>query len=550
MSGIKCYTGPMLGKVLDKILQEEEMGPAFAEPAYRRGSATARQDRDRAKRQSLIEWTIVLLFLLLALGARLYFIFKISGTQNAGVGWYGDTYHHWQIGYLTYTTGLKHGFLRLWDLKGMEYFWGPLHPLLLSLLFWITGSSDILITRLVSLSFGAGSLFLLYTLVRRYWNTRAALAILFFGALFPIAVFNDASGMLEPLGVFFMLLGIYFWPQKPFLTGVSWAIAATARAEAWLFSLGLLFGILWLKKHGERKLIAFLGWVVPMLVYMKYLLDSTGNAIYPVYWNYLANGLGAWAGEDPLTSLQLSVKPYLMGMAVISGLALAITLFRRKESTLYLLLGWGNIFFVTAFMGFSHYLAGWEWWFPYIRFFVFPYLFLASLIFVIASKIRWRRLTFLFDLLLAIIVVAVTLATQLTWKPIMKRFDGTVEMWNRNVQWAKQVGSVYQGGTVLFPEGEPNFTYAVVSVGGITGEHILGQMFDPFYYIGEDEAFEEWDKHRETVLSWLAEYDVRLAVFRHDCKRYQELIKREPGLFKKLEQLDGGVYEIWGLDNR
>lgn len=536
----------MLGKIFDKILRENEEEIEEVEATEVKEERAQEETLRQAQGGSFIKRASVpFLILLLALAARLYFIFIISGTQNAGVGWYGDTYHHWQIAYLTKTIGLKHSFLRLWDLKGMEYFWGPLHPLLLSFLFWITGSADILITRIVSMSFGLGCLALLYTLVRRYWNTRAALAILFFGALFPIAVFNDVSGMLEPIGVFFLLLGVYFWPKIPFLVGFSWALATMVRAEAWTFSLGLLFGLLWLREHGERKIIVFLGWVVPMVLYMKYLLDSTGNAIYPVYWNYLANALGAWAGPDPLTSLQLSMKPYLIGAAIVSGLALAITLFRRKRPSLFLLLGWGNIFFVGAFMGFSHYLAGWEWWFPYIRFFVFPYLFLASLVFVIASQIRGKRLNLVFDLLLAILVVAVTLATQLTWPPIMKRFKLTVPTWERNVRWGEQVGSVYQGGTLLFPEGEPNFTYAVVSVGGITGENILGQMFDPFYYIGEDEAFEEWDKHRETVLDWLSEYDVRLAVFRKDTSRYRELIKREPDLFEKVGELEGGVYEVW-----
>jgi hypothetical protein len=64
-----------------------------------------------------------------------------------------DAYHHWQIAYLTKEVGLAQG--RLWDMRGWEYFWGALHPLVVDLAFFVSGSIDIVVPRVVSLVFGA-----------------------------------------------------------------------------------------------------------------------------------------------------------------------------------------------------------------------------------------------------------------------------------------------------------------------------------------------------------------------------------------------------------
>lgn len=104
---------------------------------------------------------LVLLIFVIAFVTRAYVLFRVTDPQNAGAEvWYSDVYHHWQIAYLTKEIGVHQGFLRLWDLKGMEYFWGLGHPLISMLLMTITGSSNILVTRLLSV--GMGSLGLVF----------------------------------------------------------------------------------------------------------------------------------------------------------------------------------------------------------------------------------------------------------------------------------------------------------------------------------------------------------------------------------------------------
>ncbi len=528
----------------DKLLREDE-------DEEKQPSSTNQSVADSENAQKLMDkiswWETLLLigFLLAGLVYRLYFIFFVSAPENAGVGWYGDTYHHWQIAYLTKTVGLRHGFLRLWDLKGMEFFWGPLHPVLLIIMFAVSGSTNIVLARILSTIFGVSALYLLYLLARGYWGKHVGLAVLCFGALFPIAVFNDASGMLEPLGIFFLLLSIYLWQRWPLVSGLALSLAAMSRAEAWLFSVLIIGGLFRLKEAFQQRLLVVVGCSALLLLYMKYLLDYTGNAIYPVWWNYLANAQGVWAkGQDiTLTELQLFMRPILIGIAGISLLALIWSWWRRPKSLLFLLLGWGNIFFLGAFMGLGHYLTGWEWWFPVIRFFVFPYMFLVTMVLAIFSdtdkKFVWLKRTIVW--LLAVFLVGIT---QLTWYPIWQRFSETIPLWEASQAWGKQVGQNYTGGKILFPEHDPHFTYTTVEYGKIKGEWLIGQMFDPYFYL-EDEPYANWGENRDKVLSWLKKEDIRLAIVRHDAERYQELFLREPELFEKLGTIEGSAYEIW-----
>src|SRR5256885_15843327 len=149
-------------------------------------------------------WTLGVL--LLALVPRLIYLFAISNPENAGDGLYTDVYQHWQIAYLTKEIGLDHG-LRLWDLKGVEYFWGSLHPIVLVIFFFVTGSTDIVLARIQSLAFGSLGVVLIFHLCRRYWNLSVAIAATAFAAIAPTSVFNDPSGLLEPIGASLSVLG-------------------------------------------------------------------------------------------------------------------------------------------------------------------------------------------------------------------------------------------------------------------------------------------------------------------------------------------------------
>ena len=194
------------------------------------------------KDKKMNRWTVMVLvfFFLLAFIPRMYFIFGVSSPDNPGAGWFGDAYHHWQIAYLSKEIGFSKSFLRLWDLKGMEYFWGLSHPLFTIIAFMLTGSHSVAVERSMTAFFGSVSVALIFLIVKRFWNTKVAVASTLLAALNPVGVFNDGTGMVEPLGIPFLLLGVYLWPKRPFWAGFSFFVALMARGEYWVFSIFLV----------------------------------------------------------------------------------------------------------------------------------------------------------------------------------------------------------------------------------------------------------------------------------------------------------------------
>lgn len=280
----------MLGKIIDQILDKNEEIEWESE-------RVKKQEEKRGK----FNWKNLFLpagIFLLALFPRLYLLFFVGDPQSPG--WYNDTFHHWEVAYLTKTVGFKHGFLRLWDFKGMEYFWGLLHPLVLIILFTFTHSVDILVPRLLSVFCGSLAILFLFLLIRRYFNLASALGTAIFASFMPVVLYSDTVGMQEPLGVALVFGGLLLWPKRPVWAGFLLALAGMVRAEYWLFGIGLFGTAFFSKKSLDHKALFSLGWILPTIFYMKYLLDWTGNPIYPIYWNFLANVKGEWFADVSL----------------------------------------------------------------------------------------------------------------------------------------------------------------------------------------------------------------------------------------------------------
>lgn len=515
----------MLEKFFDKFLEEDEK---------RVEEEVEKERKKEPEGRGKINWkeTILpLLVFLLAAGVRLFFLFVIEDPQNAHPGWYEDVYHHWQIAHLSFKVGFKQSFLRLWDLKGMEYFWGLLHPLVLGGLMSLLGSQSIVIARLLSLVCGSLSVGLIYLLVKRYFGWQTALAASLLAIFNPVGIYSDASGMQEPLGILIFLVGIYFWPKKAFVGGVFWMLAGMVRAEYWLMGIGLMLVTLISREKFEKKVLALAGFGILMLLYMKYLLDKTGNAIYPMYWNFLGNMKGEWQADILPTAEQLLVRKVYLGvllLVIIFGIWL---IWKKKPYLLFFSLGLGNWAILALTVGLSQYLLSYLWRFWVDRIMLLPYMFLGIwfcwLIFRLLGK-RWLSLVGWF------LVLVVILASQFSWQPIWYWQEKAFGQWESKKALAEAVAKHYQEGKILFFENHPASTYWLVYHHQIEGDKIIGQMFDPYFYM-EGDPYENWGENREIVLNWLKKEDIRLMAFFIDRSRYLELVEREPEYFEKLD---------------
>jgi Dolichyl-phosphate-mannose-protein mannosyltransferase len=480
---------------------------------------------------------------------RLLYLFVFSDPENPGVRRYGDVWHHWQIAYLTQQVGLTApDGPRLWDLKGLEYFWGILHPLLMVAIFDLTGSIDIVLDRLVSLAFGVIVAVILFHVCRRHWGMHVALAAALIASLLPTSVMNDASGMLEPLGVALCLAGLVAWPRRGFWSGLAFGLATMARAEAWVFGAGMVVAAFF-KRDGVRQRIPLLaGFIVVMLVYMKILADKTGNAVYPLWWNFLANAVGKWE-FTPVTSGQASVRPVLGVLLLLAFAGLVWSLVRRPPAYMLLTFGFGYWVFVAGMLGFTSYLASWVWWMPVTRVFAFPYVFAGVLLAVIALWWAPRRFGSRVLPFGWAAVAAALLASQLAWIPIHEVFGPSEAEWEQVKAESVQLGAWYNtpgyaGHLLAVPSDRPDITYGLARYGGVEGKHLISEMYVPF-----DFTPGYWPEERRTeqamlAACWFEEKDVRLIAVNQSLEL---MVSMNPTWFSYLGTMDEAKWKVYAI---
>lgn len=490
-------------------------------------------EKESKKNRKWIIIVTVILFLV-SLAIRLFFIFIKTDPDNAGAGWYNDSYHHWQIAYLTKEIGLGKSFLRLWDLTGLEYFWGLLQPLVLILVFTVTGTADIAVIRILNSVFGSLSYVILFLLIRKHISWQAGLGAAILAILNPIAIFTDTSGMQEPLAILLMLSGVYFWPARPVFTGISWLFASLTRSEYWLFSLGLISSILLFDKKHHKKAFLLFPYIIGILLYMKYLLDKTGNAIYPIYWNYLGNAAGNWQADIALTVDQENIRVVFLILIVISVLTALYLVIKKPVLYIFSLLSTGNLVFLSFFIGFTHYLKSYlpRFWFD--RIFLLPYIWLGAVIAVFALYFLPKHIP-LFGRIIGIAILgSVVLIMQYNWIPINEYRKGGDGYLISQEKIAREIAARHTSGSILIPGNDPILTYKLYKQ-GIKGSQILGEMFDPFFYFTDTDPYKNWGKNRKIVFNWLKSEDIGLIIFINEPdNRYGKLVKREKDRFVDL----------------
>jgi hypothetical protein len=476
---------------------------------------------------------------------RLVYLFGFTDPQNAGHG-FTDAYHHWQIAYLTKEIGLAQG-PRLWDLRGWEYFWGLLHPVLMDLLFFATGSADIVLARLLSLAFGSLAVVLIFLICHRYWGTRVAVAASAFAALSPVAVFNDDAGMAEPIAIALVLLGIWWAPRRGFLGGLAWGLAAMARAEAWVFGAGLVVAWLWGRRQGQPRWSLVASWVLVMALYAKFLFDTTGNPIYPVYWSFQFVAFGTFASGAGVPSGEELLGRPLAAAVFLSVVGLAWSLWKRPASYLLLVCGFG--YCAYSFATFLKVDAWKE------RRFEFPLDFIAILIAVLLLKVLPRRRQSLVSLGWAV-AAAGLLATQVVWIPIQNAYSATESGFQDQVRMGRAIAAVYnrteyRGWGLTVPGDQPTLVYTMVRDGGVPGARISSEFYDPFYYLPAGYHYADHKEIAGALLKcWLGNKGAQLLLlppsspFNHSVVDYQAFIADHHEWFTDTaEQLDPG----WSL---
>jgi hypothetical protein len=128
-------------------------------------------------------------------------------------------------------------------------------------------------------------------------------------------------------------------------------------------------------------------------------------------------------------------------------------------------------------------------------------------------------------------------ATQLVWPSLLHDVNQGYTRITSVVVLKTQgefIDGHYEAGTVLIPEDEPQFTYALGRYSSIPARNMLGQMFGPIYYYEGDNPFDDWETVGPLMWNWLATEDIQMLVMHNGDERFTRMIDERPDIFEYL----------------
>ncbi|AJF61366.1 TPA: phospholipid carrier-dependent glycosyltransferase [Candidatus Woesearchaeota archaeon] len=161
--------------------------------------------------------------------------------------------------------------------------WETIRPIgLPSLLgfFWALGADMIVVSKIISLLFSAGTIIAAYLLAKKIFNETAALLAALLLMMSPVFFSSSSAGLTEIPSVFFALLGIYFFAEeKNFAAGVLAGISFMFRFPMGLLLAALLASSYIKKKKIDRALLS--GFFLAVLPFLIFNYMAYGNPITP-----------------------------------------------------------------------------------------------------------------------------------------------------------------------------------------------------------------------------------------------------------------------------
>jgi hypothetical protein len=212
---------------------------------------------------------------------------------------------------------------------------------------------------------------------------------------------------------------------------------------------------------------------------------------------------------------------------------------------MFLTFGFGYLVFTFGFLGFTAYLKSWENWFWMERFFAFPYEFGAVLaaiaVFVTLPRVvgPWIKPA------AWVFVGAGLLLIQLAWTQILPMYDSTRPVWQETLTAGRYIGDLYQqapyrGGVLNLPNANPSLTYVLARFDGVDGRHVIGQLYDPFYYLPKGTRYVDHPRDVGTLMQcWLSEKRIRLLLVDSNNGNYLAFIADHTDWVTMVGQVPG-----------
>ena len=474
------------------------------------------------------------------------FAARLAVWRLIPVDWNSDSYHHWQISYLSLKVGFPRW--RMWDLNGCELYWGMVPHLVQAVLLFALSTASIVPYRVLNLLLGSVNPCIVYLIGRDNFNREVgAYAGLLF-ALYPVAAVFDVIAMQETLALSLALLSICLFATRPGWSGFLLALACQSRIEYWLASIVFVIGVTLAERFSTRIQSFLFSWIGVTWVFCTLFWVWTSNPFYPIYWS-LYNVFGGWADNGPGLPFHRLMFDYIgekftawsmkaTGLALLGSFAASLGAFlhtiRRRGGRSHVYL-----FFFTVLAVFSPLFVTYYPRFPSSLLLMLresiPIAALGSVLLcyiVFRAKDRLFRGSLL-TLPLEAILIAVALLPYGYLIPAYQQFQvDSLEAFTV----ADRAFGYYNGGTIVCDH--PTMNYRLCTKWRVRASDLLGNHYSPHYY-GVTDPLE--------YANWFERNDVTIWI--HEGKRadavWEVASSEMPGLLVLREEVhDAKIYEV------
>jgi hypothetical protein len=426
------------------------------------------------------------------------------------VDWNSDSYHHWQISYLTLKIGLLRG--RMYDLNGCELYWGMVPHLVQAVLLGAFFTSSLLPLRVFNALLGSVNAFLVYLIGRKYYGDQVGFYAGISFSLFPVAAVFDVLAMQETIALAFALISVYLFTSRPGWSGFFLALACQSRIEYWLVSILFVVEIAFIKRWAAEVQAFALCWLGVMGVFCSYFRFWTSNPVYPFYWSLFSvfkgwerPNLGVpfhtlmfnWIHEKSVSWLKKPTGLFLLGAFLLYIAVFVLAYRRRRESSPILL------FFLNLLVVFSPLFV------PYYPKQIDNLLLMLresipidAIGLVLVCRVIERLSSYTAGLFrrvpLELFLGLVILSSHTYFIPAYSRFQVDSQLCFRIADGAIRY---YEGGTIVCDH--PTINYRFVSEWGVGARSLLGNHYSPdYYHVTNPAEYARWFE-RHNITLWL-----------------------------------------------
>jgi 4-amino-4-deoxy-L-arabinose transferase-like glycosyltransferase len=363
------------------------------------------------------------------------------------IDYYGDSYHHWLISYLTATNSYIYT-----DFKPntMNIVWLPLYHYINAFLMNISGIYDLAVPHSVNIVAGSLTCILVYKTARLSLNRTLAMAAGLSLAVQPWFIEINSWGVTETLAALLIISAIYFYFKgNPAYTSISIALSMLTRYEGWVFASMLLFAAVTERRWRRRQYVLYL--VACLSVVLSWFLWSYLNTSDFMAWYRLQSTMLRWdmlflGGQQRLDLDNLTLYPRLAldttSYVFLIGLAACIVKKPPRRNAIVLALV--ELAYILM-ISFQHSL-GFALLHPRHLVYVFPIT--ATLCFQILERIDIKKISHILPKKIALSILIVILIAMPTVIQI-DLFKPKTYLIEYEMDAGLELRRIYRGGNVI-----------------------------------------------------------------------------------------------------